>query len=295
MDTTFIFLICILPATILLGAYEVLIKKLLNTGINERFLLSLILGSAGVIILIVSSIIGFPEIKDGFLIAFIGTSILNAFAQWFWYRAIQQENVSIISPIRLISSPLILITSFFILGEKPNMWGIIGVLIIVVGLWMLLDTRIEIKKISLRKIAKYSGVWFAFLGAVLFAFSFPLDKQAVVSSSSIFSASLVFITVSILNFIIGYTTSKNKNKFCVIPKSVSFLLPLIILVFAVGSVLALESLNYSLAGYASSVKRLSVLWAVIFSGVFLQERKYEKRIIATVVMLVGLSLMVFFG
>ncbi|MFA5838567.1 MAG: DMT family transporter [Candidatus Paceibacterota bacterium] len=295
MDATLIFLLCILPATVLLGAYEVLIKKLLNTGINERFLLSLIFGFAGVIILIVSSIVGFPEIKDGFLIAFIGTSVLNTFAMWFWYRAIQQENVSIISPIRLISSPLILLTSFFILGEKPNIWGIAGVFIIVVGLWLLLDTRIEIKKVSFKKIAKYSGIWFAFLGAILFAFSFPLDKQAVVSSSSLFSASLVFITVSILNFIIGYITSKNKNKFCIIPKSVGFLLPLIILVFAVGSVLALESLNYSLAGYASSVKRLSVLWAVIFSGVFLQERKYEKRIMATIIMLLGLFLMVFFG
>lgn len=295
MSTTIIFFLYMIPATVLLGLYDIFVKKLLGKNIDERFLISLIFGFGGLISLVISLFIGFPEIKDGFLIALAGTSLLNTFAMWFWYKAYQKEDVSIISPIRLISPPLILITSFFILEERPTLWGVVGVFVIITGLVFLLETKITANNLSFKKIKKYSGILFAFIGAILFSFSFPLDKQMVITSSSIFSMSLLFIIISILNFIISCVAKKDGEKFWTIPKTAHYPLFVAILVFTVGSMLALESLNYSLAGYASSVKRLSVLWAVIFSGIFLYEKKHEKRIIATIIMLAGLSLIALLG
>ena len=67
------------------------------------------------------------------------------------------------------------------------------------------------------------------------------------------------------------------------------------LIHSVSTYLTFTALSYALAAYAVSVKRLWSFWAVILSGHFLQERNIDRKLIATVTMLGGIALIVFFG
>jgi len=59
--------------------------------------------------------------------------------------------------------------------------------------------------------------------------------------------------------------------------------------------LTTQALNYTLAAYAASVKRLWSFWAVILSGQILGEKDISHRLAATGIMLAGIVITSLFG
>jgi|TARA_Y100000310_G_scaffold162742_1_gene162689 drug/metabolite transporter (DMT)-like permease len=284
-----------LPGTVFLGFYDVFTKKILSSNINERFLIALDFCLVGILVLGVTAAFGLPEIKSGFWVAFSSTVFLNIFAIWFFTKAFQKEDVSLVSPIRLISPPLTLLTGFIILKENPSLYGIIGVLVTFFGLWILLNSTKKIKIFSFREIRKHTGVLYAIAGSISFAISLPFDKKATITSSAPFLIGLGFFLIGFGNLVIGFILSKNKKDFFYIPKIVrKFLFPYII-IHSIGAVLTMQAINYSLAAYTSSVKRLWSFWAIIFSGAILKEKNIGKKLIAALIMLAGIVLTVALG
>lgn len=66
-------------------------------------------------------------------------------------------------------------------------------------------------------------------------------------------------------------------------------------VHAAASILTYAAMQYSLAAYAASVKRLWPLWTILLSGALLKEGNIKKKILATVIMLAGIALTVILG
>ena len=116
------------------------------------------------------------------------TSVFGLFGHWLYYKAFSKEDASIVSPIRLLTPPIVLITGFFVLGEKASFWGIIGVLTTIVGLWFLISP--EGKKISLANVFERKGILLGILGAVLYGIAFPFDKKAIITSSALFHVAI---------------------------------------------------------------------------------------------------------
>ncbi len=282
-----LFLALMLPATVLLGLHDVLTKKILARGPNEQALLVVNFFIIGTISFITSLLVGWPEIEPGFWLAFSGTVLLNIVSQWCWYSAFQSGDVSTVSPIRLLTPPLVLITGFLTLKEVPTAGGVLGVIVTFFGLWLLLKPAAKIRLVSKND---KRAIRLALAGAVLFALSFPLDKKAVITSSALFFVGLAFPLIALGNLII-YRLRKQAWPDFTFVRNIKWL-PVYFLIHAGGTMLSTHSLNYALAVYASSVKRLWSFWAVIFSGAILKENIGQK-LLATIVMLLGISLMFF--
>lgn len=285
-----------LPATFLLGAHDIATKKLLAGTVKEQFLLGVVWSAVGLLSVVALFFSGVPEIKSTFWGAFIGTALLNILGQLSWYRAFKHEPVSVIAPLRLLIPILVIGTGFVFLREAPSWFGVLGIVVTIVGLWLLLGIRAGELKNSLAKTITSPGIRWGFVGALSFAVSFPLDKAATVASSAPFFVSFLALTVGVISIglarFVGGVTLLEQWK--VLSARRTLLLADVLFFFA-GQLLSVHSLNFAFAAYASSVKRLQSLWSVLFSGAFLKEGETGKKLLATAVMLAGVAITVFFG
>lgn len=293
MNKTFIFLGLMLVGTFFLGFNDVQKKKYLTQGINEQVLLGLHLFFGGLILFPIVLISGIPQIHAGFWYSFAGTVSLNVISQALFMRAFKLSEASVIAPLRLIIPPLVIFTGFLFLRETPSLTGVIGIFVTMAGLWFLLFPQNPFSFMGLKNLKTEKGILLGLLGSVLFAISFPLDKKAVIASSALFSSSLSLMAVGLITMVINQLRNKKfsgevyaavKNQFG----------PLVVtsLSLGIGGFLTNQAFNYSLAVYASSVKRLQALWTVVLSGKFLQEQNIKKKLLATIIMFVGILLSV---
>jgi len=283
------------PGTLFLGLNDVLVRKVLRGGrVAEQTLAAFDYLSVSIVLLIPLAFTGIPELKSGFWTAIIATIALNIFAVWAWFSAFKREEASLISPLRLISPPLVVLTGYLILREAPTAGGILGILVTVFGLWLLFSSEASFSGIRLREMVRRPGVIFGICGAISFAVSFPIDKQAVAASSPLFTVIMSFggvglgslISAAIRNrgVLSGLSVRENWQALALMP-----------FVHAAGSFLTFAALPYALAAYASSVKRLWSFWAVLLSGKFLAEKNIGRKLLATAVMLAGIAVTLLLG
>ena len=295
MTETALFLLLMVPGTLFLGLNDVLVRKVLRGGhAPEQSLVAFDYLSVAVVLCVPLLVIGIPELKPGFWPAILTTVTLNIFAAWVWFSAFRREEASLISPLRLISPPLVVLTGYLVLREQPTFGGFLGILVTIVGLWILISSEASFSGVRISHMIRRPGVMLGILGAISFAISFPFDKQAVVSSSALFSVILSFAGVGLGNLI--FSALRNRG----IPAGISIRenwrsLTLMPFVHAAGSFLTFAALPYALAAYSSSVKRLWSFWAVLLSGKFLKEKNIKRKLLATIVMLAGIVVTLLFG
>ena len=282
-----------LSGTFALGVGDVWRKKYLNEGIDEQSLLTITLFLTGILLLPVLLVVGFPEIKQGFWLPLLGTIALNLISQNLFIRAFKLSDASLIAPLRLIIPPIVIVTGFLFLGERPSMLGALGIVITMIGLWFLLFKKEDatLKRLTAR--LKDRGILYGLIGSVLFAISFPLDKLVVVRSSALFGTFIIFSALGILTYLVNVLVKPKFNEFLgkVLAKDLRALF-LIAVASSVGIFLTNQALNYSLAAYASSLKRLQALWTIILAGAFLKEKEIRRRVFATIIMFLGILLSV---
>ena len=170
-----------------------------------------------------------------------------------------------------------------------------GIGITIVGLWLLFSSEAIDEKKDLWKIVQRPGIIFGLLGAVSFAISFPLDKKAVVASSALFALVLICAGIALGNLLlygmfrpsgvrVQFSWKENWRPLMLMP-----------VVHTLGALLTFAALPYALAAYGSSVKRLWSFWTVLFSGKFLKEKNIGRKLLATIVMLLGIAVTLLFG
>ncbi len=284
-----------IPATFLLGLSDVFTKKILREKIPETLLLGFNFFFSGIILSVVSLAVGFPEIKPAFWTAFVATVAINVFGQFSWYRAYKLEEVSLVSPLRLIIPAFVILTGFFILNETPNFWGMAGIFITIFGLWLLFYSQANFTGRSMSKTIISPGVLWGLAGVVSFSFSFPFDKKAVINSSALFFSGFAFLALGLIYLFITFVARKDgAAKIKELYKMKKYFLSMIFF-YSFGGFLATWALNFALAAYASSTKRLQSLWTVIFGGKILKEGNIGKKIVATIIMFLGIAVSLIFG
>lgn len=297
MDTI-LFLAFMVTGTFVLGLYDVLNKKYQLWGIDDQLFLGFSWMLAGILMAPIILVIGIPELRPGFWSALAATVAINLILQPLWFRSIKLAEASLVAPLRLITPPLVVVTGFLILGEKPTAGGIAGIFIIVAGLWFLFSSYEKGPSLSaaVRNMWTNQGVRFGLIGSVLAAFSFVFDKQAVITSSALFKSPLGIFLIGFFTLIWNILFRQEARRR--LGEHVThWYMPIVIVavLVALGDFLTNQALNYSLAAYAAGLKRLWPFWTVILAGMFLKEGDFSKRLLATIIMLLGIAVIVIFG
>lgn len=204
----------------------------------------------------------------------------------FYMKALKAGNLVSTIPFLSFTPAFLLITSFIFIGEVPSLFGIIGVLMIVVGAYVL-NIR-ELRKGLLepfRAITKEKAALFMLATAFLYALTNTTNKFILGSISPIFLAfvDVFFIVVLLVPILLVKTKGIVKQ----LKNNWKSLIPIGICT-GLMSVFGFMALNMTASSYFLGVKRMSILFAMMFGVLFFKERKnLTQSFIGAAIMILG--------
>jgi drug/metabolite transporter (DMT)-like permease len=216
--------------------------------------------------------------------------IVGASGNAFLVKALEKGDLSVLGPVNAYKSVIGIITGIFLLGEIPNIWGGLGVVLIIYGSYFVLDTTEDRFSWSL---FKRKEIQFRLWAMVLTAVEAVFTKKVILASSPLaafiswcwFGALFSFV----LLIVAGIRIDREIKK---IPpagfKKYFFLLACIgTMQFTTN-----EVLQYMPVGYALSLFQLSTVVSVLLGHRVFKEQEIAKKLLGTVIMMAGSALVI---
>jgi len=206
---------------------------------------------------------------------------------FLYMRSIKRSPLSLVFPLLGLTPVFTIATSRFILREKLPFWGIAGVLIITAGAYLLNADKIKYGLLEpIKSIYREKGAMLMIFVAFLFSLCITIGKRAILLSGPLtFPAIYYSIYFAILTPVAYLSIKKGK---------VSFYKKDILLFLAAGACFSVMLLLHFKAviltnvSYMVSVKRLSLVFGVIYGAVIFKERNITYRLLGASVMFGGI-------
>lgn len=226
-----------------------------------------------------------PELDRVFWISFALSLPLNALPFILYMKAIKNSPLSLTLPYLAFTPVFMIATGYMILDEIPDRWGVTGIIAVCIGSYVL---NIEIGQRSVldpfRAMAREAGTRIMLLVAFIFSFSAVVGKLAILHSSVMFFQMSFFAALSLLLLLLftclRIVSMKNLLRMPVKGAVAGLLLYLHILFHG-------YAISLTKAAYMISVKRLSILFGVIYGGMIFAEENILIRFAGALLMFAG--------
>ncbi|MEX0649614.1 MAG: EamA family transporter [Candidatus Andersenbacteria bacterium] len=94
-------------------------------------------GAAAVLLFVIASVTGGPNIQEGFWVPVLIAGVLNIGIQFAGVRARTLEDLSLVTPISSSTPTLVILVSMLFLGEYPTSLGVVGIGVVAFGTYTL--------------------------------------------------------------------------------------------------------------------------------------------------------------
>lgn len=235
-----------------------------------------------------------PNLDPVFWLATAALLPLELTAASLSMRALQMSPLSLTIPYLAFTPLFLLLVPTLILGERLNMHGVLGVMCIVAGAYLLnLQTNNHLNSngprwlAPLQAIVREKGSRLMLMAAVLYSLTSTLGKAAVKHSSPLFFASFYYPLAGLCLFPIAAMKSGRHLRFAATQAK---------LFLAIGAAVSLTvichfmALNQAEVAYMISIKRTSMIFATILGWLFFHEKNIRQRLLGCGVMLAGVIL-----
>lgn len=226
-----------------------------------------------------------PHLDTTFYLTLFGALPLEITAFFLYMRAIQVSPLSLAIPFLSFTPVFLILTGRLILGEALSIWGILGIIFVSLGSYVL-NLR-ECKKGFLgpfRAIKREKGSWLMLIVAFLYALTSALGKKAIQHSSALFFGPFYFLMLGLIVpgglLLTGKATWQGLKKV--------FYPGLCIGIFMVIMVLShMSAISRVEAAYMIAAKRTSILFSVLYGALLFKEENIRERFWGAVIMLAG--------
>ena len=214
---------------------------------------------------------------------------------FLWY-ALKSTDLSVLGPINAYKAVLGLLLAVVLIGEVPNLSGLIGVALIVAGSYFVID-RVpgQGHRSAFRQFAKEPGVQLRFAALICSATEAIFLKRALLLSSPI----TTFLIWTVLCFVIAATAAVllRKNVVTEVTRLKSEWRTLLWLAATTGLMQLTTILTFGKlqVGYSLALFQLSALLTVYLGHRYFQERNIRRRLLGSVIMVIGAMLIVTLG
>jgi transporter family protein len=215
-----------------------------------------------------------------------------------YFRALQLGDVNRVVPVDKSSTILTMILAFIFLSEPMSLITVFGMVLMCIGTYMMIDLKKSNSENSdeNKNKFKFIGGWlfFALLAAVFASLTAVLGKIGITGIESNLGTAIRTMAVIPMSWIMVFITKSQRNIFKIDRKSWIFL---ILSGAATGAswLLFYRALQLGNASHVAPIDKLSVLFTMVFAGLFLGE-KFSKRSLAGLVLLTaGTLLLVILG
>jgi len=275
-----------LLGAVLDASYYALAKRFLASLEDEVFAAGAFLATS-VLLFLVSLGKGVPQVTPALVWPVLATGTLNIVAALLVFYALRRIDLSLAVPIITFTLVFLAGTSVLILGEVPTPAGMAGILLIVLGAFLIQFP--QSRSGSPPDKARWAGVTVMLLVAFLYSLSLPFDKAVVLASDPVFGSALANLYIGGVFGLIALARGSWRR----IPPRAALSSALILGLVLLGETIAIN-LAYTLqiVPYVTAVKRLSILFAVLIGGLVFREEGLRFRIPGALVMLGGVALIV---
>lgn len=235
-----------------------------------------------------------PPLDRDFYIAFASALPLEIIATILYTKALKHSPMGLTLPFLSLTPVFLLIVPYILLGEKVSLSGAIGILFIAIGSY-LLNLR-EFKKgifEPLTAIKNEKGSVFMIIVALIYSITSSLGKMAVVHSSPVFFG-VIYVTVLFI-FFTPVALYKGGNELRSIFKNGAIKSAIVPGIFnSVSIITNMVALSLTKVAYMISVKRLSLLFSVLYGYVMFKESGIREKLLGTIFMLTGVLLIILY-
>lgn len=229
---------------------------------------------------------GIPEFGDDLLRAYYIGIPLELIATILYMKALQNSPLSIVAPLFAFSPAFILITGPIFLGEYTSVTGALGVLVIVVGAYLLNVSQVKMGYWEpFKSLSKERGARYMIGAALLFSITANMGRLGVTNSSPAFFGASYFTIIALILLIPVLRRKEFKrvtNRSVVIPG----------LAIALSVVFHLKGVELIQAGYFIAIKRLSMIISILLGIVILKEKSGKERLIGGTIMMLGVLIII---
>lgn len=243
--------------------------------------------------LLILSFVQQPALDGTFWWSLAACLPFDGVAFLIYMEAIRIAPLSLTVPYLAFTPVFMLVTGKLVLQEVPNAAGMAGILVTVAGGYILNADPADTGLLApFKNILKVKGSWMMCLVAFLYAFASVFGKQAVLHSSPIFFACVYYIIFSLALLIILFLLRKVSILSIRRNWRLGALAGLILLAHALlhNSAIALVK-----ASYMISVKRLNVLFGVLYGGILFKESHIARRLVGALLMVGGAVMITLWG
>ncbi len=235
--------------------------------------------------------LGIPEIKPMFFVGLIVSGSLNIAALVFFMKSIKSGDLSNTVPLTTLSPLLLLITSPIIVGEFPSFQGILGMISIVAGAYLLnFKSTQEDFLMPFKSIVKEKGSRYMMIVVLIWAITANFDKIGVVNSSPLFYSFVVQLYIGTLMLPLIY--AKHKKNHAEINTNIQALIGVGFL-STLTIICHMLAISMTIVPYVISIKRTNSILSVIFGRIFFKEGFLKERLLAATLMFIGVLLITF--
>lgn len=228
-----------------------------------------------------------PSLEPNFWWAVLVSGTINLVVTLIYMRAIQASDLSLVMPMITFTPLFLLLTSPLIVGEFPTPMGLVGVILIVMGAYLLNFDQVNKGKWEpFKALLREKGPRFMLLVAFLWSISSNFDKLGMEASSPIhYSGALIGFLVLGLSPIVWFRSSGP------VQKTRKHFWPLLFLGMSSGLVLVFQMLamQLTLVAYVIAIKRSGAALSVVWGAVFFKEENLGARLPAVIIMLLGVA------
>lgn len=228
---------------------------------------------------------GIPALNTQFWISLLIGGSINAVTALLYIKAIKVSDLSLTVPLVALTPLFMLLTSPLIVGEYPKFFDYIGILLIVIGSYLL-----NIKEKSQGYLAPFKalvnepGPKFMLIVAFLWSITSNFDKIGVQNSSPIFWLFSIFgtMTILLLPVLLYKTPNPSRKIFKQLP-----MLAAMGFFNAIGVLCQMQALTLTLVVQVIAIKRTSVLMGVLFGHFIFKEKDIQQRLLGAGIMILG--------
>lgn len=219
--------------------------------------------------------------------------LLEITATLFYMKGVEISPLSASLPFLSFTPVFIILTGYLILGERVSPGGALGILLIILGAYL-----IHLPRLERGVLAPLKGVWeekgslFLLITAFIYGITSVLGKRGLILSDPIFFAAFYFSLLSFTTPMVLKGLYKISLKDFVLKKKRALLL--------VGGTQALMCFCHMLAlslvetAYMIALKRTSILFAVFLGWYFFKEKHFKLRFSSALIMFLGILIIAFF-
>lgn len=248
---------------------------------------------SAIMLSLVLVLVGYEYMEWNALYLLIGSGVLGiAFGDTFFFEALRHLGAHAVVILLMLGQVLTVILAVIFLGEKPNAQAWFGIGLVLLGVTIVLYTRLTEETDTTH--TKLRGIMFGLLSVVCMSVSIIIAKYALDTVSAMQATLIRMVAGTFGMLILGMGTQQIKawtEPFTNMSLAIEFILSVSVVTFG-GFWLSLVAIKYTDVSIANTIMATESLFVLPMALIFLKERMTIWTWLGAAIVVFGIVLLI---